>query len=45
MRASPSPIAIRTLQARYAELRTRLPGHGAPGGTERLEHTLDWLAN
>lgn len=34
------PASIRDLQRRYAEARVIVPGHGAPGGPELLDHTL-----
>lgn len=37
------PEAMRTAQAAYPDARWVLPGHGDPGGTELLEHTLALL--
>jgi len=38
------PASIRALQERYPAAKTIVPGHGAPGGQELLEHTAELLA-
>ncbi len=38
------PATIARLQAHYPDARTIVPGHGAPGGSELLRHTLELLA-
>jgi metallo-beta-lactamase class B len=38
------PTSIRALIEAYGDARLIVPGHGAPGGRELLEHTLELLA-
>jgi metallo-beta-lactamase class B VIM len=37
------PEAIRRVRARYPEAEVVVPGHGEPGGTELLDHTIEVL--
>ncbi len=38
------PKAVKRLQARYPDARMVIPGHGAPGGSELLDHMLHLFA-